>query len=144
MFSVVGSRTAAWGHLRHRYRSLVCSALAVMLVVTSLVALPRERGARAASSANSASVKLGFFYIPPKDGTSTGTLASKAGFVTLTQGNESYRDALRAEGYSGDVLQYIVAAEAEGPGPYANASSPCDSRFDPLNNQVTDQVGDFC
>lgn len=143
MFSPVDSRAAAHGRFSHRYRSLVCVALAVTLVVTSLVALPRDRGAQAAP-ASAASVKLGYFYIPPKDGTSTGTLASKAGFITLTQGNESYRDALRADGYTGTVLQYIVASEVEGPGPYANSAAACDSRFDPLRNQVTDQVGDFC
>jgi hypothetical protein len=123
------------------YRTLVFAALAVMLVAASFVALPRERDALAASPAT---VKLGYFYIPPADGTSPSTLASNAGFITLTQGHEAYRDSVRASGYTGDILQYIVAAEVEGPGPYANASASCDTGFDPLNNQVTDQIGDFC
>jgi len=129
--------------IRSNVRSFVLAALAIMLVATSFVALPSDNAARAAT-ASSDPLKLGYFYIPPNDGTTPEMLASKAGFITLTQSNEAYRDSLRSNGYTGDVLKYIVAAEVEGPGPYANASAGCDAGFDPLRNQVTDEIGDFC
>jgi hypothetical protein len=94
--------------------------------------------------ASTPSVKQGFFYTPPTDGTSAATMAAKASFVVLTDGGESYRDSLRAHGFDGPILQYFVSAEVEGPGPYANASAACDASYVPLRNQVTDRVGDFC
>jgi hypothetical protein len=137
----MGSRSSSAGSFSRRYQSLALVFVAVMLVAASVVVLPRQRTAQAAGTSP---VQLGYFYIPPTDGTTAATLAARASFITLTQGNESYRDSVRANGYSGDILQYIVSAEIGGPGPYKNASATCDTTFDPLRNQVSDQVGDFC
>lgn len=87
-------------------------------------------------------VKLTYFYIPPTDGTTPDVLAERAAFIVLTQKNEAYRDSLRAAGYRGAVLQYIVASEAQGP-LLANSTVPCPAGFRPLANQVSDRVDDF-
>jgi hypothetical protein len=67
-----------------------------------------------------------------------------AGIVVLTYGDEAYRDALRAAGYSGKVLQYLNAAQVNGPGPYPDNQAACDDSFVPLRNGFVRGVGDFC
>lgn len=88
--------------------------------------------------------QLAYFHIAPTDGESPATLAERAGFITLTHGDETYRDELRATGYVGLVLQFIVASEVNGPGPYRNSNDSCDASFKPLRNGVAREVGEFC
>lgn len=89
------------------------------------------------------SVKLGFHYKPPSDGTSVETIAQQAGLIILTKKDEPYREQLRAAGYSGLVLQYVAAGETSGP-PTRSAADVCDESHKPYANTVADQVGDFC
>ncbi|HEX6288866.1 MAG TPA: hypothetical protein VFZ66_06720, partial [Herpetosiphonaceae bacterium] len=88
-------------------------------------------------------VKQGVFVNAPKD-TSVETVAAKASFVVLMRTGTTYRNTLRANGYTGKVVQYFVANAVLGPGPYANSSAACDSSFVPPINQVAHQTGDFC
>jgi hypothetical protein len=90
------------------------------------------------------SAHLAYFHIAPTDGEPATSLAGRASFVTLTHGDEVYRDELRLLGYDGLVMQFIVAAEVNGPGPYTNSADACDSTFRPLRNGVARERGDFC
>jgi hypothetical protein len=128
-------------------RTLQCRRLAltlvaiVAIVVASLSWVAQQQASRAAPAK---SAQLGLFWNDPKDGTSVETIAATARIVSVSQGRETYRDSLRAAGYTGKVLQYMLAGEVEGPGPYANSSAACNSSYTPLHNQVADQRGDFC
>ncbi|MEZ4524010.1 MAG: putative glycoside hydrolase, partial [Thermomicrobiales bacterium] len=88
--------------------------------------------------------KLAFFYVPPKDGTSVNTIASSTDFMILNGDKQSYHQELLDHGYSGDVIQYMLASEVAGPGPYRNSSSSCDSNYQSLQNNVAKGRGDFC
>lgn len=88
--------------------------------------------------------RLAYFHVAPVDGEPASTLAAYADFVTLTAGDESYRSQLRAAGYAGLVLQFVVAAEVNGPGPYRGASDTCDTSFEPLRNGIVREPGAFC
>jgi hypothetical protein len=88
-------------------------------------------------------VKQAVFVNYPKD-TAMEVVAAKASFVVLARTERRYRDNLRANGYTGKVIQYFMSNEVAGPGPYANSSAGCDSSFVPPINQVAHQVGDFC
>jgi hypothetical protein len=88
--------------------------------------------------------QLAYFHVAPIDGEAPEVLARHASFVTLTHGDELYREELRLAGYAGTVLQFIVAAEVNGPGPYLSANEECDRRFRPLRNGVARERGVFC
>ena len=89
------------------------------------------------------SVKLGYHYKPPSDGTSVETLAQQASLIILTKKDEPYRDQLRAAGYQGLMLHYVMASEVSGP-PTTSAADACDDSHKPYANNVADQIGDFC
>jgi len=105
-------------------------------VFIPVVATPR-------SAPTGKSVQQGMFVTWPRD-TSVQTVAAKASFMVLPRTEGRYRDNMRANGYTGKVVQYFLANEANGPGPYANASAWCDSSYVPHINQVAHQTGDFC
>ncbi len=81
-----------------------------------------------------------YFYKPPTDGTSASDVAALNRYIILTHGDESYRSSLKQAGYTGPVLQYLGAAEVDGPSP----SGACNTTFQPWHNQVAMEVGDFC
>ncbi len=85
-----------------------------------------------------------YFYIPPQDGTGVSTQASLNNFFILTHGDESYHTSLHQAGYTGAIHQYVLAAEVDGPGPYANSSAACDSSYAAWHNQAAMDAGDFC
>jgi hypothetical protein len=89
------------------------------------------------------SVRQAMFWNKQKD-TSVETAASRASFVALPRVERSYRDTMRANGYSGKFVQYFLANEVNGPGPYSSSASSCDSSHVPHINQVAHQTGDFC
>ncbi len=89
------------------------------------------------------SVPRAYFYKPPDDH-SAADVAGQARFVILTKKDEGFRDDLRAAGYTGLVLQYVLASGAEGPPEARNATAPCDPEYVPFHNQVAYQPGDFC
>jgi hypothetical protein len=88
--------------------------------------------------------KLAYFHIAPTNGEPAGTLAEYADFITLTSGDDSYRTQLRAAGYTGTILQFLVASEVNGPGPYRDSTELCDEAFDPLRNGIARTTGEFC
>jgi hypothetical protein len=90
------------------------------------------------------SARLAYFHITPVDGAPVETLAARARIITLTHGDEHYRDQLRAAGYAGLVLQYVVASQVNGPGPLRDASEVCDAGFRPLRNGIARDPGQFC
>ena len=89
-------------------------------------------------------VELAYFHIAPDNGEPAELLADRAKFVTLTHGDEPFREQLRAAGYNGRILQFLVASEVNGPGPYSDASAACDEAFIPLRNGIARDQGDFC
>ena len=89
------------------------------------------------------SARLAYFHIEPVSGESPRVLADRAALITLTHGDEVYRDEVRAAGYDGLILQYVVAAEVNGPGPYRDASAACDATFEPLRNGIVRLAGNY-
>ena len=99
-----------------------------------------ERVGQAVDKDPLSTVQLGYHYKPTQDGTSAATLARQAAFIVLTKNDESFRDELRAAGYQGKILQYILANEVDGPAPGAD----CDNAFEPWQNQALNRPGEFC
>ena len=94
-------------------------------------------------NATQPSIKLGYHYKPPEDGTTAATLAQQVSFMILTKKDEPFRDELRAAGYEDVILQYVLASEVSGP-PTRRAADACDTDHKPFANNVADQRGDFC
>ncbi|MGH9479846.1 MAG: putative glycoside hydrolase, partial [Terriglobales bacterium] len=87
---------------------------------------------------------MAYFYKPPSDDTSVAFIARHYQLIILTHADEPYALALRQAGYAGPLLQYIAPNEAEGPGPYANHTAPCDRSYPTYQRTVADRVGVFC
>jgi hypothetical protein len=96
-----------------------------------------------APSAVGSPTDLVMFYHPPKDGTTLQTMASSFSAVIFTRGDESYRDQMRAAGFAGPALQYLMANEASGPAGLRSASDGCGAYLYYPNN-VSGIAGDFC
>lgn len=88
-------------------------------------------------------IQLGYHYKPTTDDTNPSMLAQQAGFIILTKNDEAFRDQIRAAGYRGPILQYILANEIDGPTQKTNQGK-CDSDFQPWQNQAANEPGDFC
>src|SRR4051794_39507658 len=86
-------------------------------------------------------VPLAYFYKPPVDGTGPDVVARAAGLIVLTRGDEPFRDQVRAAGYQGLILQYLMANEIDGPAPPPAA---CDTSYKPWQNNAGSEVGDYC
>jgi hypothetical protein len=97
----------------------------------------------ATPTAPSPSVQQAFFYNAPRAPLTVADVAARASWIVGHGSGTRYRDELRAAGYTGRVLRYVLANEVEGP-PTSISASPCDSRYDPLGNQAASNVGDFC
>jgi hypothetical protein len=89
-------------------------------------------------------VQQAYFYRPPHDGTTARDIARNAGLVILTMTDEPFREELREEGYDGLVLQYLLAAELDGPTTAITETAICNADHKPWPNQVAYQTGDFC
>ncbi len=102
--------------------------------------------AASASSAPAAPVRVqeAYFYKPPRDGTSAKALAARADLIILTRTDEPFRDAVRAAGYPGTILQYMLAAEVSGPVDAVRADASCNPDHRPWRNQAAFRVGEFC
>ncbi len=89
---------------------------------------------------------LALFHRPPSDTHATGTLlmgaASVPSLVVLNQDDEPYLAAMRAAGYSGDALQYVLSNQASG---YCagNCTPPGDGSWYPQTNQAAYQLADY-
>ena len=118
-------------------RQIVCLLVVLVSLQAAFVATP-------AGAAGERSARLSFFYVPPNDGTTVGTIADRTDFIILNADKQSYHQQLLDHGFQGNVIQYLLAAEVEGPGPYRNSSSSCNSSYQGLKNNVADQRGDFC
>lgn len=88
-------------------------------------------------------LSLAMFYHPPRDGTSLTTVVQRFSSAVLTHGDERYRDQMRAAGFAGPVLQYLVANEASGPAGLNRGSDPCGS-YTQSGNDVSGIARDFC
>jgi hypothetical protein len=123
-------------------------ALATSVTGTSMDSTPPATPSVSATSPaevdQSPSVRLAYFHIAPTDGLAPESLAQQVDLVTLTRGDEAYRDNLRASGFDGPILQYVVASEVNGPGPYRNNQDACDASFKPRRNGLVVGVGEFC
>ena len=89
-------------------------------------------------------VRQALFYDRPVDGTALETVVSKAQLVVLGRGVDHWMKELNSAGHQGLILQYFLALEAGGPGPYKNSSAGCSSSWTPLKNTVGYRPGDFC
>lgn len=123
-----------------RALSVLLFGLLLASVLGNSIASPALAAPAGADSSNS--VKLGFFYNAPGDGTSTSTIASKMSYVIAS--GTTWRDDLRGAGYNGTIMRYFLGNEVEGPGPYKNSSASCNSSYEPRGNQVAYNKGDFC
>ncbi len=122
------------------YTSVLASvAILCLSVLANLVSLPFGPSASAASEK---SVRQGLFYDAPGDGTSTSTTAGRAKVIILTRGRIRYLNDLKASGFSGKGLQYLLANEVIGP--WTTPGSGCNSSSTPVNNNVAHGFGDFC
>jgi hypothetical protein len=90
------------------------------------------------------STKLAFFPYTPIDGDAPDVLADRVEFITLTYGDEAYRDAVRRAGFDGPILQYLSVSQVNGPGPYRDNNTVCDEGFEPLRNGIVRDVGSYC
>ncbi len=128
-------RTHIGQHARWR---ILLSILLVAVCVASCAA--------PASSAPAAPVRVqeAYFYKPPRDGTTAEALAARADLIILTRTDEPFRDAVRAAGYPGIILQYMLAAEVSGPVDAVRADAPCNPDHRPWRNQAAFRVGEFC
>jgi hypothetical protein len=111
-----GQVNMGWSALLKRCGGVGRVGLAVLIILTSMASIATVTAPQT-TAAGGRSVRQAYFYTPPTDGTSAGALADRANLIILTQGQEGYRDQIRGSGFSGSVLQYIVSAEVEGPGP---------------------------
>ena len=94
-------------------------------------------------AATNRAVKQVFYF--DQNSHSTKMIAGTADSVVLMRNKGRLRTELRAAGYQGKALQYFLANEVAGPGPYANAGAPCDTTFKPyVLNHVAFAPGDFC
>ena len=88
---------------------------------------------------------LAWFHKPPEDGTTPEEFAAQHSYVHLTgPADIPYRDQLRDAGYKGPIFTYVTMNAVEGPGPYRDASAPCDEDYTPYDNQLAFYSGDFC
>jgi hypothetical protein len=119
--------------------------LVLALVSVLLVALEAPPAATADSQVQprQSSVPLTLFYHPPRDATSLNVVAERFHSAVFTRGDERYRDQLRAAGFSGPILQYLVANEASGPADLRNADDPCGDYLT-SGNDVSGIARDFC
>lgn len=125
-----------------------CSAsesLGRIAPVEALVPSPAEqpgtqRLGLATSKDRDSTIKLGYGFRPPRNGISAAQLAQQTGLLVLSKNDEAFRDAIRAEGYDGLILQYILANEIDGPRP----DKKCDRSFEAWQNQAVNRPGEFC
>jgi hypothetical protein len=119
--------------------SLILIGLIVALTLSSCAAA-------SADSVPAAPVRVqeAYFYKPPRDGTTAQDLAARAALIILTRTDEPFRDAVRDAGYSGIILQYMLAAEVSGPIDAVRADAPCNAQHRPWRNQAAFRVGEFC
>ena len=116
-------------------------ALAVLLVLAVTIG-PREL-TPTAQAQTSSSVLQSLYYDKPSD-QSEQTVKDKSDLLVLGGGLAHWMKELKADGYDGKILQYFLALEAGGPGPYKNSSAGCSSSWTPLKNTVGYRPGDFC
>lgn len=93
---------------------------------------------------NAPSTRLVYFYKPPDERTPPEELAQRVSLLIFTKKDEGYRDLMRAAGYSGPVLQYLLAAEVIGPAGALSATDTCAADISPWHNQVAYEPQDFC
>src|SRR6266542_3155456 len=131
----------------HRWvKPLALGALAAAAALGLVVVLvgPRRAGetlAHLGRVLQTRAAQAAYFYRPPTDATAPSTVAQNEHVVFLTQGDEAYRDQLRAAGFSGLILQYLMANQIDanfGPG------QPCDPNYVPYTNNFANQKGDPC
>ncbi len=121
----------------NRFRLTI--ALLTLAVLANILPLS---GQEAALAAGESSVQQGLFYDSPSDGTSLSTVAARAKVIILTRGKIRYLNDLRASGFAGKGLQYLLSNEVIGP--WTTPGSSCDPNSTPVNNNVAYGLGDFC
>jgi len=96
-------------------------------------------------AAGGPSVRRSLIYNAPTDGTSIGTIVAEADQFVGGKQEAGYLARLRANGFKGQSLQYFLANEAVGPGPYANSAAGCQGGFAAAwHNNLTFEADDFC
>lgn len=95
------------------------------------------------ASAAPLGARIAYFYKPPNDSTAA-EVAARTQLIILTHGDEAFLAQLRRLHYTGLLLQYIAANEAEGPGPYPDRTAACDSGYAPYQRTVADRPEVFC
>jgi len=78
-------------------------------------------------------VNIAYFYKPPN--MDAASAANNFDTMILTNGDNTYRDQLRANGFSSTIPEYFRSEAIQDPGSCTAV---------PLNNQVAYEPGDFC
>jgi hypothetical protein len=113
----------------------------IVLAFVINVFLPTQQ---ASALNNPPTGRFAYFWGQPQDGTGAPAIAALNNYLVFTHGNESFRDSVKQAGYTGLAFQYLLAAEVDGPGPYADSTAKCDSTFQPWSNQIAMDAGSFC
>src|SRR5262249_44191373 len=129
-------------HLRQRWHGAVLAGAALLGCLAAFASHSRIVTAQT-STIDDVQAQYVMFYHPPRDGTSTQTMAVEAKAVIFTNGDEAHIRQMRAYGFSGPALEYIMANEASGPPDLINSSSECAGYLFYPNN-LSGLAGDFC
>src|SRR6185369_10311008 len=78
-------------------------------------------------------INIAYFYKPPN--MDAASAARNFSTMILTNGDDSYRDQLRANGFTSTIPEYFRSEAIQDPG-------SCTAT--PLNNQAAYKPGDFC
>ena len=137
--------------LRDLFAAMIVLTLVVVLfILVSIISnsnAPADSTAFVTATVETDPIAVGYFYKPPQDGTSATTMAQRANFIILTRKDEEFVQELRQAGYTGDIVQYLMAEVAHGPSYLEDDSRACsteEKQFNPYNNQVALNTGDFC
>src|SRR2546426_210979 len=98
---------------RRRATNALSTLLATVVIASLLVAVIgpsqlRNGLALVSRVLPARAVSLAFFYRPPKDSSTLKTVAESNDVVTLVQSDTKYRDDLKAAGFGGQFLQYVL------------------------------------
>lgn len=124
---IVGAATRQHPFVQDAVAHLVDGMLAAVWSTSSSSSMAAGAASPAPAAAvpsTAPSTHLALFYHPP-DTSLPAPVAGDLGSAILTRGDETYSIQLRALGFSGPSLQYLVANEASGPDNLTSTSAAC-------------------
>lgn len=135
LLGIIGSVAIAAQHAPSIYNTMAATQ-------TEAVVLPSAAVRTPVSAVRAWHPRIAFQYYDG-DKPSSEYLATHVDWLMMRYGAEQRRQEVYAHGYRGLILQYVLAYQIEGPGPYKNKHSKCKSNYTPLRNNVM-WTKDFC